>query len=382
MLTETSKVVVLNGKNDCQNEKTDKDSGKVEKDHENEKMDVDEETSSKTEIVETKKRRKKEANVAVGVLCSVEFEDPIGWVKGTIIEVAKEEKRKILVRYHKFVEEEWLEIPSNSVRIHNTSSFRVRVENALMDETLVSRSKTVTGYENSRTSFLKKMQFSPEVKALYNKIVWVRQKSFPWWPALVLDPELLFGTGWKMLKSCDSNSTVVVYLGWGDGFVFHKTPILMGNTVVRYTRDKNDEKLRSGYMNPLTSSSTSRKKTKKKKKSISPALKRQLQDVSLPLADDWCRLPEKQVIEGWTEHAGWFLDTRRSCYEKLVEEFTEIITLELERENREYVVIDLQFFFFLHTKQTNTRQIHDDEKRGQTCTFASCESKKGETCNS
>ena len=138
VLTETSKVVVLNGKNDCQNEKTDKDSGKVEKDHENEKMDVDEETSSKTEIVETKKRRKKEANVAVGVLCSVEFEDPIGWVKGTIIEVVKEEeeKRKILVRYHKFVEEEWLEIPSNAVRIHNTAPLRVRVENALMDETI------------------------------------------------------------------------------------------------------------------------------------------------------------------------------------------------------------------------------------------------------
>ena len=185
------------------------------------------------------------------------------------------------------VEEEWMEIPSNAVRIHNTAPLRVRVENALMDETLVSRSKTVVGYEKNRTSFLKKMKFSPEVKALYNKIVWVRQKSFPWWPALVLDPELLFGTGWKMLKSCDSKSAVVVYLGWGDGFVFHKTPILMGNTVVRYTQDKNDEKLRSGYMNPLTSSSTSRKKTKKKKKrSITPALRRQLRDVSLPLADD------------------------------------------------------------------------------------------------
>ena len=357
VLKETSKVA-LNGKvekmdvdkdsgkvekEDHKNEKMDveKDSGKVvdQKNEKNEKMDVDEETS-KTENVEIKKRRKKEANVAVGVLCSVEFEDPIGWVKGTIIEVVKEEeeKRKILVRYHKFVEEEWLEIPSNAVRVHNTAPLRVRVENALMDETLVSRSKTVVGYEKNRTSFLKKMKFSPEVKALYNKIVWVRQKSFPWWPALVLDPELLFGTGWKMLKSCDSKSAVVVYLGWGDGFVFHKTPILMGNTVVRYTQDKNDEKLRSGYMNPLTSSSNSRKKTKKKKKrSITPALRRQLQDVSLPLADDWCRLPEKQVIEGWKEHAGWFLDTRRSCYENLVEEFTEIITLELERENREYV---------------------------------------------
>ena len=373
MLTETSKVASeLNGV-------VQKERSSDEKTCTNEKMDVDEESG------EARKRQKREAEVAVGTLCSVQFEDPIGWVKGTIVKLEEEEdeSRKILVRYHRFVEEEWLEISSDSVRIHRIAPLRVRVENALMDEKLVSRSKTVTEYEKRRGTLLKKKEVSSSVKSLYNKIVWVRQQSFPWWPALVLDPELLFGEGWKMFKKCDSKSAVVVYLGWGDGFVFHKTPVVMGKTVMLYTRDEKDKKLRSGYMKPL-SSSTSR--TTKKKRSISPALKRQLDDISLPLADDWCQLSENQIVEGWKEHAGWFLDTRRACYDKLLEEFTEIITLELERENREYV-LDRFFCLLLSTSYSskhnnNSNQIHDDEKRRQARTFASCQSKKGETCNS
>jgi len=309
-----------------------------------------------TEVTESVKKKKKKENLyVVGALCSVEFEDPIGWIKGTIVKVEHDDEeesdedktaesaetttittnnKRILIRYHKFVEEEWMNVPSDSVRIHRTSPLRLRVENALMGD--VSESNTIKSFLCERTSVLKKKVFPSSIKSLFNKIIWVRQSSFPWWPALVVQPEFLFGTGWKMFKTCDTKSVVVVYLGWGDGFVFHKTRVEFGKTVVMYTCDEKDDKLRSGFMKPLISSS-SIKSNKKKSKSVSPALLRQLEEVSLPLADDWLQMSEKQIVEGWKEHAGWFLDSRRFCYEKLIIEYSEIITLELEMEEREYV---------------------------------------------